>query len=162
MVAAIMFFFLDLVAFIFFEGWYVHALLAYFFLQLLEGSDEFWYVARLAGILLLLLVQDSLRFAHFGLSLSYLIPLALLAWYGRQIVLYAPWSLIHLLVPCAVLADSLFLHPKSVLSNGIFYLSIQKIFITLMVGYMILLGTRGSRFLAHIWAKKRKVWTPYR
>ena len=163
MFAAIVVFLFDLIAFMICDGWYVHALLAYFFLFLLEKHEhEFWSEANVTCTLFLLLMQDGLRFAHVGLSLSYVLPLALLSWYGKRIVIYAPWTLIHLLLPAALLADGVLMNYYFSLPNCNFYLSIQKIFITLGIGYLILLGMRGSRFFALYWAGKRKVWTPYR
>lgn len=144
---ALLFFFLDFVAFSFWNGWYLNSLLVYFVVNSLkqdsfETSFNFCYLP-----LFLLLLQDCFLNGRFGLMLVFLIPVIVLMAYLREVVDANQEYVCYLLITGVLFFDHLLI--KKMLLNKPFFNTdfLFEIFINIIITKVILLGVRGNRFL---------------
>ncbi len=144
---ALLFFFLDFVAFSFWNGWYLNSLLVYFVVNSLkqdsfETSFNFCYLP-----LGLLLLQDCFLNGRFGLVLVFLIPVIVLMAYLREVVDANQEYVCYLLITGVLFFDHLLI--KKMLLNKPFFNTdfLFEIFINIIITKVILLGVRGNRFL---------------
>ena len=144
---ALLFFFLDFVAFAFWDGWYLNSLLIYFIVQSLkrdgfETSFNFCYLP-----LILLLLQDCFLNGRFGLSLMFFVPVIIFMAYLREVVDAEQEYVCYLLVAGILFFDHILI--KKILLNQHFFNSnfLFEIFINIIITKVILLGVRGNRFL---------------
>lgn len=144
---ALLFFFLDFVAFSFWNGWYLNSLLIYFIVQSLkqdnfEASFKFCYFP-----IILLLLQDCFLNGRFGLILLFLISVVVLMAYLREVIDAKQEYVCYLLVIGVLFFDHLLI--KKMLLNKPFFNTdfLFEIFINIIITKVILLGVRGNRFL---------------
>jgi len=144
---ALLFFFLDFVAFSFWSGWYLNSLLVYFVVHSLkqdgfELSFKFCYFP-----LILLLLQDCFLNGRFGLILVFLVPVIVLMVYLRQVIDAKQEYVCYLLIIGVLFFDHLLI--KKMLFNKPFFNTdfLFEIFINIIITKVILLGVRGNRFL---------------
>jgi hypothetical protein len=144
---ALLFFFLDFVAFSFWNGWFLNSLLVYFVVHSLkqdhfEVSFKFCYFP-----LILLLLQDCFLNGRFGLALIFFVPVIVLMVYLREVIDANQEYICYLLVICVLLFEHLFV--KKMLLNKPFFNTdfLFEIFINIIITKVILLGVRGNRFL---------------
>lgn len=144
---ALLFFFLDFVAFSFWNGWYLNSLLVYFVVQSFkqdsfETSFKFCYLP-----LILLLLQDCFLNGRFGLILVFLIPVIVLMAYLRKVIDAKQEYICYLLIIGVLFLNHLLI--KKMLFNRPFFNSdfLFEIFINIIIVKVILLGVRGNRFL---------------
>lgn len=156
---ALLFFFFDLLAYVFLGRWVVYSLLGFFLIRLVR-NDFTYSVARFWLPLGLLLVQSSMITGRFGLSLIYLIPMIFIAAHWRGILLNStailPFIFMIIAIIVEVVGFKVLLHQQ----NPSFFVTIMKIFVNVSIEFLILLGTRGNRSLP--FGRGRKVWTPNR
>ncbi len=159
---ALLFFFIDFLAYAFWEGWIVQSLLVFFVLQQLLASSYSYSFKNFYLPLFLLVLQDCFLYGRFGLILAYLLPLTLLARYLRVVFLDAAGTLLCFFVGGVVLLDQFLIKKMLFLKNFTWEATLFKIFVNLGVAYLVLLGTRGNRSLLKFFSRERKVWTPNR
>ena len=127
------------------DQWIVHTLTAYFLYMLLflPASNQ-----RIYGTLFLILLSDCFLYGRFGLALLSLIPL-MACIYGVKNVFhrYVRFLWYIGLVFVFFFLDAFFVKKWLFGLNTAPESTIIKIFSTLSVGTLILLGTRGNRFL---------------
>lgn len=143
---ALLFYFVDMIGFACFQKWMVYSLLAYLVAVLV---DEKWHLFSLRYSFLpiaLVLLQDCFANGRFGLALIYLVPVIGVALGLRRFLLRAS-VLPFILVIFALLCDVLIIKVLILGQSYSLWMTINKIFITLGIESLILLGMRGSRFL---------------
>ncbi len=144
---ALVFFFLDFVAFSFWNGWYLNSLLIYFIVHSLkqdrfEASFKFCYFP-----IILLLLQDCFLNGRFGLILLFLIPVIVLMSYLREVIDAKQEYVCYLLIVGILFFDHLLIG-KMLLNKPFFNADfLFEIFINIIITKVILLGVRGNRFL---------------
>jgi len=156
---AILLFFLDLLAFTYFEQWVIFSLLAFFIFKLVSVNFSYKFTSFWLPISLLL-IQSFLLTGVFGLSLLYLLPMILIANHCRRVLLNSSVILPLIFIVIAVLAENVGFKLLLGLPIATFFVTIMKILVNLGLESLILLGTRGNRCLPY--GKGRKVWTPSR
>ena len=144
---ALIFFFLDFVAFAFWNGWYLNSLLIYFVVQSLK-QDNFELSFRYCYFpMFLLLLQDCFLNGRFGLILTFLVPVIVLMAYLREVVDADQEYVCYLLIFGVLLFDHILI--KKILLYKPFLNAdfLFEIFINIIMTKVILLGVRGNRFL---------------
>ena len=161
---AIVLFFLDFVAFSIFNQWLVCFLLSYFVVTLftLKHHKSVLFGVEMQGLLFLILLQDYFLNGRFGLALVYLLPIMFLARKIYSFFLGAKLGLTIVFLSSILLIDSLIINKLFFMKNVTFVVTIEKIFINIIVGCLILWGRRGNCSFPGFSRKERKVWTPNR
>lgn len=120
-----------------YNEWLVRALIAYFFYLILYSPGDRY---RAYTTFFLVMIQNSHIYGGFGLGLIILLPLIVIGAFVRTIVhrLCYPFLYVFLIV-FYVLGEFFLINSWES--------TITRIFSTIMVGFLILLGTRGNRFL---------------
>jgi hypothetical protein len=154
---ALLFFMIDLVSFAFFHQWFVQSLLVFFIVRLVRFDRQAAYFS-----LALLLIQHGFIDERFGLALFYLLPLILLAPRLRNFFLSASLILPSMLLVIIILLQDVLLKKLLFMQDIAILMTIMKIFINLILGWLVLLGTRSNRALLVSASRGRKVWTPNR
>ena len=159
---ALFLFFLDFCCHALFQGWFVHSLLCLFTIQQLQVLETQNAWKTLYVPLFLLLLQDCYLYGRFGFILILLIPCIFIYHKLKYIILHTN----RIALPLCI---GLFLGSYDFLAHYVIFShnfspkqTFIKIFVNICVAYIILLGTRGNRFLLTHVDKKRKVWTPNR
>ena len=158
---ALLFFFLDFLVYAFMNQWMVHLLLSYFIVRYLvlfplDVRDKGLYAS-----LGLLLLQDCFLYGRFGLILMFLIPLIMFTCRFQR--LFIKTALFFPLFLSFMILGEYLIIKKLIFSKDItLFMTITKIFINMVLGYMVLLGMRGNRSFSVLLEKERKVWTPNR
>lgn len=164
---AILLFFVDFLACVAFNGWFVHSLLAYFIYVLLKkdpfaSSFKYFFVP-----IMLLLIQDCFLYGYFGLALLYLLPIVFFALRIKSLLMTTEEVIVYLLLVGVIIFESLFfkkmLFSRPIFDHGFLF----EIITNIIVSKIILLGMRGNRFTqicfkSKLFVVKRKVWTPNR
>jgi len=147
---AFLFFFIDFVSFAFFNKWVLHTLLAYFIIQQLSEAKACAFTLRPSFYLPLffLLLQDNFISGRMGIGLIYIVAIIFLA-----VQIRALFDSSSIIFCCLFLIMALFLQDffikKWLLGQDIaLYSTIIKIFINIIIAYLIFLGTRGNRSLS--------------
>ena len=158
---ALLFFFLDFLAYAFMHQWLFKFLLCYFIITYLvirplDLTDKNFYAS-----LGLVLLQDCFLHGRFGLIMLFLAPLIFFTYRFQRLfmrtALFFPIFLSFILV-----GENLIIESMLFAKNITLFMTITKIFINIVIGYMILLGTRGNRSFFIKVERERKVWTPNR
>ncbi len=142
-IAAIVLFFVDLLAFILFKGWVLYSLLSLFLFINLRTRQNIIYLN--CFFIFLFLVQDYFALGRVGLSLIYSIPICMFSPFLRKLFdcTTIAFSLISLFV---LLLFNLFFVKYLVLGLNItLHSTYLYIFINMIVGYLIFLGIPGNR-----------------
>jgi hypothetical protein len=153
MIALSIFFFLvDLTAFIIFQKWVICSLLAYIIFQILSKDIN----PLLFFPILLFLIEDSFLTGRVGSSLIFLIPMVFLA--TRIKHLFDPkLKFFYCFFMVLAISCQEFLLKSLLLGQNIgFYSTTYKIFINIIVTYLVLLGMRGNRSFLGFPAKRGK------
>ena len=134
----------DFLLFAFFKQWIIQSLLVYFVLmhctmKAPDLSNVSFYVS-----LFLLLLQDFFLYDRFGLGLILLAPLIFFA-YKFQRLLMRPTFFFPLFLIIILFVDNFILRNIVFSKNITFFMTIEKIFINISIGYVILLGLRSNR-----------------
>lgn len=148
-----------MIGFACFHEWIVYSLLAYTIAVVVYDAWEGYPSIRSTLAIILLLVQDAGINGRFGLALLYIIPMICIAPWLKDFLLQAAF-LPFFLVIFGLFVDIMII---KILILGQSYsvgMTILKIFITLGIESLILLGMRGNRSLLK--SRGRKVWTPNR
>lgn len=127
------------------EQWLVYGLATYF-LVLLSMHEETLrsYLLKITPALLLLAIQGTFLHDRFGLMLIFLIPLIPAAFMLNKIIM-------HPMLLCVPFISYFFICQDIIIKNYIFSqnfmvsVTIKKILINSLVGYLVLWGTRGNR-----------------
>lgn len=159
---AILFFFIDFIAYVLCDGWVIQSLLVYFVLQQLLASSYTYSFKNFYLPLGLIIFQDCFLYTRFGLALIYLLPLVFLTRWLRVLFLDAAGTLLCLFIGSLVFFDQFLIKKVLFLKNFSWEATLIKIFVNLIVAYIVLLGTRGNRSLLKFFSRERKVWTPNR
>lgn len=159
---ALLLFFCDFFAYTLFNGWLVHSLLVYFILKQLMASSYTYSFKNFYLPLFLLVLQDCFWYGRFGLILVYLVPVVFLARYLRVLFLDAAGTLLCFFIGGLIFFDQFLIKKVLFLKNFSWEATLIKIFVNLIVAYMVLLGTRSNRSLLKFFSRERKVWTPNR
>ncbi len=141
-------FFLDFLLFNILQKWLIFSLLWYFIIQLLvkESNPPFGFKSFYFPFFLFLL-QDNFINGRVGVCLIYIVPMIFLTtkiknWFDPAIK-FIYWLFIFFTI---FLQD--FLIKNWLLGQNIaIYSTISKIFINIIVVYLVFLGMRGSRSL---------------
>lgn len=144
-----------------FQQWLLYITLCYLIIVLTDVTTETDWWSRMGAIIAFLL-QDFVCHGRFGLALLAILPLV-----------WAIEKLKYTLLNASFVLFTGCLIAFFCIENVIFYrlvegnplpisVTIGKIFINLIVGYVILWGSQGNRSLVTIVARGRKVWTPNR
>ncbi len=159
---ALLLFFSDFLFALLFDGWIIQGLLVYFILNQLLASSYTYSFKNFYIPLGLLVLQDCFIYCRFGLILVYLLPTIFFARYLRTLFLDAAGTLLCFFISGIIFFDNLLI--KKILFSKNFSLegTLVKIFVNLVVSYVVLLGTRGNRSLLRFFSRERKVWTPNR
>jgi len=162
MIIPLLFFFLDYVMWAICAQWIVYSVLAYFVVSNGTRVHAALTVKDFYFPLFLLIMQDSIRYNRCGLGFIYLVPIVAVMLVLRKVMLE-----LGVFMPFVCITGALFLEEilvkKLVFGMDIdFFATLLKIFVTLGVGYLVLLGMRGNRSLFIFLNKGRKVWTPNR
>lgn len=144
---AIVLFFLDFIAFAFWNGWYLNSLLIYFIVQSLkrdgfETSFSYCYLP-----LFLLLFQDCFLNGRFGLALVFFVPCIIFMAYLRDVVDAEQEYVCYLFVVGILFFDHLFIKKMLLFKPFLNTDFLFEIFINIIITKVILLGVRGNRFL---------------
>jgi len=157
---ALLLFFIDFLAYALWEGWVVQSLLVYLVLQQLLASSYTYSFKNFYLPLGLVVLQDCFLYGRFGLVLIYLLPLVFLARYLRVLFLDAAGTLLCFFVGGMIFFDQFLIKKLLFLKNFTWEATLFKIFVNLVVAYLVLLGTRGNRSLLKFFSRERKAWTP--
>jgi hypothetical protein len=146
---SIVLFLLDLSMFILFKKWIVFSLLSYLiFLILNDNSLDQPFTFNLFYFpLTLFLLQDNFINGKFGLSLIYLIPIWLLSLNIKKFFDPKMTFFYCFFMVLAVFIQNVFIKYLLLSQNIGFYSTLSKIFINIVVTYLVLLGMRGNRSL---------------
>lgn len=144
---ALLLFFIDFIAFTFWNGWYLNSVLIYFIVQSLkrdgfEVSFNFCYLP-----IILLVIQDCFLNGRFGLILIFLIPVVFLMAYLREVLDAEQEYVCYFLVAGILFFEGIFI--KKMIDFRLFfsYDFLFEIFINILSTKIILMGVRGNRFL---------------
>lgn len=151
----------DFVVFVLFNQWYVYSVLIYFLILLLPQQMPDRKVELGLGIIFFLL-QDFVRFGRFGLGLVVLVPIMWANYRFRYTLLRADRILFSLSLMIYFVAENVLLYPFFQETAISWTVTIVKIFINLILGYVVFWGTQGNRSLFVSASRGRKVWTPNR
>ena len=143
---ALLFYFTDMIGFACFHEWIVYSLLAYTMAVVVQEHWSLYTPLQSILPLTLLLFQDTFINGRFGLALIYLVPAICCALGFRRFLLRAS-ILPFLLVVFALLCDIFVIKVLILGQPYSLWMTISKIFITLIIEGLILLGMRGNRFL---------------
>ena len=141
------FFFLDFLAFVCFDKWIIFSLLAYFIAKqfTLKKAGSLKNIDFYSSIAMLL-VQDFYINQRIGLSLLYIIPIV---WSANKFKHFATPTTAKLLSCIFLLSvflfQAVFIKMLVLGQNVGFYSTITKIFINLIIEYIVLLSMRGNR-----------------
>ncbi len=144
------------------QQWLLYTLLAYFFILLStyqKTMREALYPLILPFILLLL--QDFFLYGRLGLILVPLALLMLIAFIVNKIIIN-PAPLLPFFFGYFFICEDFLIKKYLFLQNPHGDVTIKKICINLVVGYLVLWGTRGNRLFSMKMEGRRKVWTPNR
>lgn len=159
---AILFFFIDFLAYTLLDGWIVQSLLVYLISRQLLASSYTYSFKNFYLPLGLVVLQDCFLYGRFGLVLIYLLPLVFLARYMRVLFLDAAGTLLCFFIGGMIFFDQFLIKKVLFCKNFTWEATLFKIFVNLGVAYLVLLGTRGNRSLLKFFSRERKVWTPNR
>ncbi len=145
---SILFFLLDLTFFIVLKKWVACSLLAYLIFQILKRDicppfsfSSFYFP------LILFLIEDAFLTGRVGSSLLFIVPLIFLAIKIKH--LFDPkLKFFHcFFMFFAIFCQEILLKCLLLRQNIGFYSTTSKIFINIIVTYLVLLGMRGNRSL---------------
>lgn len=129
----------------YFEQWLVYGLAAYFFVILsIQEPSLRDFLIKISTPLTLLLIQGFFLHDRFGLMLSFIIPLILLALIINRVVIH-PAFLLPLFSSYFFICQDFIIKKCFFSQNFLIDVTIKKIFINLAIGYLVLWGTRGNR-----------------
>lgn len=144
----ILFFFLDFISFMILKKWLIFSLLGYFIASQFNKKNKFIYSFKLFYLpLFFLLIQDNFINGRLGIGLIYIIPIIFFSekvrnWFSPPFTFFCYFFLIF-----SIILQS-FLIKKWLLGQNIeLYSTTLKIFINMIIEYLILLGMRGNRSL---------------
>lgn len=141
-----MLFFLDFLIFIFLEKWIVFSLLMYFFIeQLTFKNNSPCFLKSFFAPFFFILLQDCFINERFGLCLIYLPVLICFINKIKKFLCFSVFIFFPFLVIFSMIFDDFFIKRYMLYQNISIYSTISKIFINLIVGYLVLLGMRGNR-----------------
>lgn len=150
--------FIDILASACLSDWLVFSTLMYFFVLVLH--DRGWQQLMPAGLAYLLV--DFAQYGRFGLGLIFLLPAYFLltrlknTLFGAQLFVLTVCVVSFALWEYAFTEGFLFGRVAPVFVTNV------KIFINLVLGYVVFWGVRGNRFFTRFLVRGRKVWTPNR
>lgn len=150
---------IDFIVAAYLQSWVMYSLLAYFLVLLSIPRPAMRdTLGSLLISLVLLVAQDFYFYDRCGLILVYLIPLILVAHIINRIVI-SPALLLPFLTSYFFLIESFMIKNYLFLQSIPIDVTIQKILINIVVGYLVLWGVRGNRSFSSKIGKGRKVWT---
>lgn len=161
MIIPILLFLFDFFCWNLLEQWIVYSLMAYFVVYFVR-TDQVKFDLTLSVCLIGLMLQDFIVYGLVGVGLLFWIPVFFLIARVRGSLLHAAWLLF------TVILISFFIAENSVFCRFILarqpsiLVTIMKIFINLIIGYVVFWGSLGNRSLSKIMVRGRKVWTPSR
>lgn len=139
-----------------FNQWLVYLLTVYVVAKILE-SEDFFDVKTLSMPLFLLLLQDTFWHGRFGLALLWVLPVLCLARLARRYLLWSVHTIIPMVVSLVIFCDQWLIKGLIVGKSCRLSVTICKIFVTLLIGYLVFLGMWGSRFFVrHVRTKRGK------
>ncbi len=150
MLLPITLFFLDCIAAVVCKQWAVSSLLVYFIADQLIDKEYDYSIKKFYVPLMLLLVQDFMLYGRFGLALLWLMPLQLIIWWARRMVMYGAFFIVALLVAACLLVDAVVIKCIVGVSPQLLLVTISKICYTWLCGIIIFLGLRGNRCLSSL------------
>jgi len=135
----------DFVAAATLSKWVLFSLVAYFFYVIMFERENKYVIY---STLFLILLQDCFRYGRFGLILFPLIP-AVIAARLSCVMLHKYWHILSYfaLIAFFLILDHFLIRKWLFCLNTTLESTILKIFGTIIVGTLILFGTRGNRFL---------------
>ncbi len=144
---AFLLFFLDFVAFVFWNGWYLNSVLIYFIVQSLkrdgfEISFNYCYLP-----ILLLVLQDCFLNGRFGLILIFLVPIVFLMAYLREVFDAEQEYICYILVVGILFFEGVLIKKTPIYGLFFTFDFLFEIFINILMTKIILMGVRGNRFL---------------
>ncbi len=149
----------DLIGNILVYQWIFYSTLSYFFILLLQQPLKNQYLA--GGLALFtLLLQDFSCHGQYGFILLFIIPWLWILEKVRFTLLHAHMVLFGISIILFFMLENIVFYrfiKEIPLSWGV---TNMKIFINLLIGYVVMWGMRSNRSLVS--AKGRKVWTPNR
>lgn len=145
MFLSIILFLLDCIAASLCKQWIISSLLFYFIAEQLFDAEYDYSIKRFYVPLTLLLIQDFMLYGRFGLGLLWLMPLQLVIWWARRMVLHGAFFILPLLVAACILVDAVIIKVLVGVSPQLLLVTIGKICYTWICGIIIFLGLRGNR-----------------
>ncbi len=154
-------FFVDIVFFMIFKSWVIFTLVAMWLFQFVRHK-KMGSIFYQPNFIFFLFLQDFIRHGRFGLIALFVIPLYFILPYVRHFFVQASGVILIVGVSLFVLYDQVLL---VFLLNNVWpslFVTIMKIFVTVISGYIGGIGMLGNRFFFLLGKKRRKVWTPNR
>lgn len=147
---SIFFFLLDLSLFILLKKWIVFSLLSYLIFLILSDKSVIQqpFTFNLFYFpFMLFLIQDSFLIGKFGLSLIYLVPMMIVSlkikkFFDPNLPFFYCFFMF-----LAIFTQNIFIKYLFLAQDIGFYSTLLKIFINIIVTYLVLLGMRGNRSL---------------
>ena len=144
MIFYILLFFFDFFMFVFLEKWVFFTLLTYFIFCQNKLKDRYSIKCFYVPIFLILM-QDFFINDKLGLGLIYVAFLILFVPKFKSIFKVHICLLGAFLLICMIIMQDFVIKRCIIGQNIVIYSTITKIFINIIIGYLVLLGTRGNR-----------------
>lgn len=149
----IFFFLLDLTLSILFKKWIVFSLLSYLVFLILSDKSvirqpftfNLFYFP-----FIVFLIQDSSINGKFGLSLIYLVPMMFLSLKIKRFFNLNMSFFYCFFVFLAIFIQNIFIKHILLAQDIGYYSTLTKIFINIIVTYLVLLGMRGNRSVPNL------------
>ena len=138
-------FFFDFFMYVLLEKWVVCAMLAYFICMQVRKTSLSFSLECFYLPVFLILIQDFFVNGVWGLSFLYLVPIVLLVPKIKNVFKVHNALLITVLLFFALIIQDFIIKRWIIGQNIGIYSTITKIFINILVGYLVLLGVRSSR-----------------
>jgi len=162
MMWSILFLFLDLLFHTLLAQQMSNFLLAYAIVSFLQVVKTPWDKLFVwLGPLLVLTIYHTFLYNHAGLTLVYMLPIFALIWYiSRVIITPRPvLSFLPMVIIFSVLVQDTVILPVVLGYKCIYWMTLIRIFVTIIQGYLVFLGLWSSRSIGVFSSNERKVWT---
>ncbi len=146
MLLPVTFLLIDFVSYALFEQWLMYSVLMYL-ISIAVMPGKMCSKSLLYGVLALVLIHDFAVYGRFGLILAFLVPMILITFAIKDMLLSARFGLMGIWIISFILFDDLFI--KMIVFSGpiVPSVTIMKILFNLIIGYGIYRGKRGNRSL---------------
>ena len=142
-IVAIFLFFVDILAFILFNGWILYSLFTLFLFTNLKISKNIFYLN--CFFIFLILIQDYFILGRVGLSFIYSLPILIFTPVLRKLFDFRTFIFNFLLLLFLLIFHLFFIKNLVFSLNIALYSTLLCFFINIIVGFLIFLGISGNR-----------------